>query len=366
MDRLEQHLLGLSPADAAVIKEFTDAVRSRADWQKIMNPDPQDKYNTMTGKDFVEQFQDPFLREAFAAVVPGRSLFFFLLQLVVYHNQDAAWPIGGSLEFAQGIERRYLELGGSLRYRAKVTEILVRDNRAAGVRLADGSVREADYLISAADGYDTIFKMLKGQFVDPEIKRLYETGKVTSTAVQVSLGVDCDLAGEPDTINLKLDQPLQVGNRQTNRLVLKHYGYDPTMCPAGKSVVVSLMLSDYEYWEQLNRQDREAYRAEKQRLGAAVCAAFEKRFPTAQGKIEVVDVATPLTYHRYTGTWKGVYMGWLDPGGELSVTLPGLQGFYLAGQWTGKLSGLPTALMTGQGSIRRICQEDGKEFVEER
>jgi phytoene dehydrogenase-like protein len=189
MDRLEQHLLGLSPADAAVIKEFTDAVRSRADWQKIMNPDPQDKYNTMT---------------------------------------------------------------------------------------------------------------------------------------------------------------------------------DPTMCPAGKSVVVSLMLSDYEYWEQLNRQDREAYRAEKQRLGAAVCAAIEKRFPVAQGKIEVMDVATPLTYHRYTGTWKGVYMGWLDPGGELPVTLPGLQGFYLAGQWTGKLSGLPTALMTGQGSIRRICQEDGKEFVEER
>jgi phytoene dehydrogenase-like protein len=364
MDRLEQHLLELSPADATVIKEFTDVVRSRADWQKIINPDPHDKYNTMSGQEFIEQFQDPFLREAFAAVVPGGHLGFFLLQLVVYNNRDAAWPIGGSLEFAKGIERRYLELGGSLHYRAKVTEILVRENRAMGIRLADGSVFEADYLISAADGYTTVFQMLKGQFVDPEIRRLYETAKVTPSSVQVSLGVDYDLAGEPDTVNLKLDQPLQVGNRQIARLQLRHYGYDPTMCPAGKSVVTTLIRSDYEYWEQRYGRDREAYREEKRRIGAAVGAVFEKRFPAAKGKIEVVDVATPLTYHRYTITWKGAYMGWLNPEGTIPVTLPGLQGFYMAGQWTSRMSGLPTGLMTGRGSIMRVCQVDGKEFVE--
>jgi phytoene dehydrogenase-like protein len=170
MDRLEQHLLELSPADARVIKEFTDAVRSRADWQKIIHPDPNDKYNTMTGQDFIAQFQDPFLREAFATVVPGGHLDFFLLQLVVYHNRDAAWPIGGSLEFAKGIAGRYLELGGNIHYRAKVTEILVREDRVVGIRLADGPVFEAEYLISAADGYTTIFQMLKGQFVDAEIR----------------------------------------------------------------------------------------------------------------------------------------------------------------------------------------------------
>jgi phytoene dehydrogenase-like protein len=364
MDRLEQHLAELSPADAPVIKEFTDAVRSRADWQKIIHPDPNDKYNTMSGADFCAQFQDPFLREAFAAVIPGGHLDFFLLELVVYHNRDAAWPIGGSLEFAKGIARHYSELGGNIHYRAKATEILVRENRVVGVRLADGSVWEADYLISAADGYATIFQMLKGQFVDPEIKRLYETAKVTPSSIQVSLGVDCDLAGEPDIVNLRLDQPFQVGNRQITRLQIRHYGYDPTICPAGKSVVTTLIRSDYEYWEQLYGQGQEAYQAEKQRIGAEFCAAFAKRFPAAQGKIEVVDVATPLTYYRYTGTWKGAYMGWLNFDGGIPVTLPDLQGFFMAGQWTSKMSGLPTALMTGQERIKRICQEDGKEFCE--
>jgi phytoene dehydrogenase-like protein len=366
MDRLEQHLLELSPGDAAVIREFTAAVRSRADWQKIIHPDPQDKYNTMTGQEFCEQFQDPFLREAFAAAVPGGHLEFFLMRLVVYNNQDAAWPIGGSLEFAKGIARHYRELGGKIHYRAKVEEILVRGNRAVGIRLADGSVFEADYLISAADGYDTVFKMLKGQFVDAEIRRLYETASVTRSSVQVSLGIDYALAGEPDTINLKLNQPFQVGNRQISRLSIRHYGYDPTMCPAGKSVVTTLISNDYDYWEQLRGRDQEAYRAEKRRIGAAVCAAVEKRFPAVKGKIEVVDVATPLTYHRYTGTWKGAYMGWLNPEGNIPVNLPGLQGFFLAGQWTSRMSGLPTALMTGRGSIMRICQEDGQEFVEHR
>lgn len=48
------------------------------------------------------------------------------------------------------------------------------------------------------------------------------------------------------------------------------------------------------------------------------------------------DMATPVTFHRHTGNWRGSYEGWL-PTPEvinlrMSKTLPGLDNFYMAGQ----------------------------------
>jgi phytoene dehydrogenase-like protein len=57
--------------------------------------------------------------------------------------------------------------------------------------------------------------------------------------------------------------------------------------------------------------------------------------PGIKADIEFVDVATPLTYERYTGHWQGSSCGWLLTEQTLPLmirglpkTLPGLQNFY--------------------------------------
>ena len=47
---------------------------------------------------------------------------------------------------------------------SRVEKILVEGDQAVGVRLADGSEHRAGRVISAADGYTTIFKMLDGKY----------------------------------------------------------------------------------------------------------------------------------------------------------------------------------------------------------
>ncbi len=81
--------------------------------------------------------------------------------------------MGGSLEFAKGIEKRYLELGGKIQYKSKVDEIIVSNDRVTGIKLTDGRVHTADFVVSAVDGYSAIFDMLKGQYINEEIKALY-------------------------------------------------------------------------------------------------------------------------------------------------------------------------------------------------
>ncbi|MEJ1730782.1 hypothetical protein SMA90_31120, partial [Escherichia coli] len=78
------------------------------------------------------------------------------------------------MPIAEAAERRFLQLGGEMDYRARVTDILVENDRATGVRLADGREQPADVVVSAADGHATIFDMLKGRYVDDTVRGWFE------------------------------------------------------------------------------------------------------------------------------------------------------------------------------------------------
>ena len=71
-------------------------------------------------------------------------------------------PAGGSLEFSRAIEQKYLKLGGTVNYGKRVEKILVENNKAKGVCLADGTEHHADVVVSDAFGYSTNFGMLEG------------------------------------------------------------------------------------------------------------------------------------------------------------------------------------------------------------
>ena len=62
---------------------------------------------------------------------------------------------------------------------------------------------------------------------------------------------------------------------------------------------------------------------------------LDRRYPGLAAQVEMVDVATPTTFERYTGNGKGNHQGWMDTtktfGLRMSKTLPGLENFYMAG-----------------------------------
>jgi phytoene dehydrogenase-like protein len=281
------------------------------------------------------------------------------------HTRTSGYPIGGSLEFARGIEKRFLDLGGEIRYRARVQKILTESGRAVGVRLADGSEHRADMVISAADGHATIFEMLEGKYLSDEIRGYYDRLPKFGALIQVSLGIARDLSAEPAfTLNLA-EKPMEVAGEKIEVMPVHIYSYDPTLAPPGKSVVVARFFGDYRRWKEL-KKNPEAYEAEKQKLGDFMIGYMESRYPGISEQVEMVDVATPTTFERYTGNWEGSMEGWLLTTKSLMMkmkrTLPGLQNFYMIGQWVVPGGGLPTGAMTGREAIQVLCHHDGKEF----
>lgn len=80
----------------------------------------------------------------------------------------------------------------------------------------------------------------------------------------------------------------------------------------------------------------------------------------------MIDVATPLTFERITGNWKGSITGWkLTP--ELATTkilktLPGLDNFWMVGHWVMAGGGLPVGVSTAREVIWNQCRKDKRKF----
>ncbi|MCU0460158.1 MAG: hypothetical protein MUE37_13835, partial [Bacteroidales bacterium] len=147
------------------------------------------------------------------------------------------------------------------------------------------------------------------------------------------------------------------------------YNQDPTLAPEGRTSVTIMLESDYYYWKKL-AEDRSVYVQKKDEIAGLIIRLLDQRFPGIAEQVEVTDVATPLSFERFTGNWKGSFEGWLiTPKNAhtmmkpMSQTIPGLNNFYMCGQWVEPGGGLPTSVMSARRLMKLICREDGKLFT---
>ena len=104
-----------------------------------------------------------------------------IMPLAWLNRRAAGYPLGGALAFTRAIEKRFRDLGGTIRYGARVSRILVEQppagqaRRAVGIRFDDGTEHRADVVVSAADGRRTIFDMLEGRYLNAIIHGYSET-----------------------------------------------------------------------------------------------------------------------------------------------------------------------------------------------
>jgi phytoene dehydrogenase-like protein len=290
-----------------------------------------------------------------------------LMLLAYMYNGNAGFPVGASLAFARDLEKRYIDLGGVIHYKSQVEKILTEGGRAKGVRLYNDEVHISDITISAADGRGTIFDMLGGHYINRKIRRMYDGHLPTHQMCQVSLGVDRDLSSEPHWVTYMLDKPITLAGQEHSEIGVKHYGFDPSLAPAGKSVIELIVRTNYAYWQRI--YGRRIYDSEQTQVSDIIIEQLERWYPGIREEIEFVDEATPLSYERYTGNWMGATTGWLLTKETtlmmmfgVSKTLPDLSDFYMAGQWVEPGGTVSMAAASGKNVIQTICARDGKLF----
>ena len=115
---------------------------------------------------------------------------------------------------------------------------------------------------------------------------------------------------------------------------------------------------------------RRLYDTEQLQVADQVLAFLEERYPGLPGAVEVKDVATPLSYERYTGNWQGATCGWLLTEKTMMMmirglkkTVPGLRNLYLAGQWVEPGGSVPIVATSGRNAVQLLCAADGRPFA---
>jgi len=387
VERMQDTLLRRSPQDAEAIRDFSETVQKFA---HLPLPDPSEhgtrlwlrylrllpelarlqRFSRMSAAEYGARFRDPLIRAFFDAGESSQMMALTVAFALGWMSTgQAGYPLGGSQAVIRLIAENLWRLGARLRLSARVQSILIEQDAAVGVRLESGETLLADRVLSAADGYATLRKLLGGRYPERHLEAAYSRWTPYPSYLQISLGIAQELAGFPGFGARPLDVPLVVDpSTKLKQLSYRCFHFDPNLAPPGKTALTCFLPTyNYDYWVQLRELEPQRYRDEKARVAEAVVDILERAHPGLRSSIEVTDVSTPATVIRFTGNWRGSMEGWLPTPKTglrpLPNRLPGLAGFYMAGQWIMPGGGLPGGLMSARAAIRDLCAHDGVPFL---
>lgn len=348
------------PFDAMCLPELMKLGMSMKGMGKVMKA-----YGNMDISELAMRFHHPLIRRAIVDYMPaGYQAYAFLVSYATVTGGNGDIPRGGSLAMALRIAGRYKELGGVLHCNASVEKLLLKDKKAEGILMKDGTRVAADYVICACDTDFTFRSLLPESYMPKSLRTLYKEREKypVSSGFQIAYAVD-GVFPELTGTRVFSCAPIQVGSRTVDAMSVQSYDYEPAFAPEGKTVLqtnFSQTEEDYVWWQDIY-QDKERYEKAKREMAGQAMERLVAEYPCLEGKVRILDIWTPMTYTRYCNAYKGAYMSFVNTKNAKSVTVPGtvkgLKNVYLASQWLMGPGGLPTAAAMGKFAAWRIIQK---------
>ncbi|HOR85948.1 MAG TPA: NAD(P)/FAD-dependent oxidoreductase [Bacillota bacterium] len=387
IDKLRQHFLEISPEDKT---EIIRLCRDINKFTKISMPISDIKgvkvkeraamplsmlfsmlpaltrmsfYANQTAGEFSMRFKNPILRLLLQQVAGSENnAIAAIFTLATFASGDGGYPEGGSLDMAGRMAKRIENLGGTVQYGKKVDKVSVLNGIANGV-IIDGEYIEADAVIVTRDTLAAVDTLFDDPIREPWAQKMREKTKPMLNTF-ICLGVKADLSDLPGSLYFIPEEPIFCGGVQLPSIGLNNYtgyaGYAPEGCTAMTSIIAG---DSYNYWKACKANG--TYESEKQKLAESFIGILEKKYPQTAGKIAVWDVATPLTYERYLGSYKGSWMSIIGKGDKMT-TYPSkpesIQNVYFAGQRLSGPGGLPAAAETGRKAVQYLCRDTNTVF----
>ena len=379
IDKTAEHILKISPEDKTLINSLVRDVKKLVKMQmpifdikgvktanpKTMGPgfvlsmlpalSTMNRLDKLSCQAFSEQFKHPGLQRLFRIVPDRFAASALIFTLATFHAGDGGYPEGGSLAMVQRMSKTFTDLGGTLLLNTKVKKVIIEDGTATGVILEDRSLT-ADAVIVTQETIAALNCLFDPPLQEAQLDALQETIKPT-VCTFVCVGVRAELPADvlPEW---KLPEPITYAGQTIHELSFNSYRGFEDYAPQGSTALTTAFVTDtYDYWKVSKEQGR--YEADKQELAEQISRALCQKYPLAEGKIEVIDIATPLTYERYTGAYHGSWMSITEPGDKM-VRLDGsassVKGLFFAGHRLLSPGGLPAASASGRTAAQLVCR----------
>ena len=293
-------------------------------------------------------------------------------------------PKGGSQSFPEWLLHSIQEMDGDAFFKSKVTEVIVENNEAKGVRFEHrDEVYEikSNYVIAACDAETLFEKMLPKNAIPQEIIAKIQDAPMYSSAMTVALGLDCpaeDLGFGEEVIYLadshEEREKLGKGDPHKSGIhILASTVRDKTLALPEHGTVTILIpawMDENNTWgcerdEDGNYIRGEEYNRIKQEYAdILIDRVQDKLTPNLRDHIIYCDIATPITHLRYTGNKNGTMMGH-KPGkenyksGVASYSTP-VKNLLLSGHWADLGGGIPIAIKSSINTTLMVLKKENK------
>lgn len=284
------------------------------------------------------------------------------------------YPKGGSGAIVDTLVRAVEKKGSKVCVNCHVSDILVDNGKATGVKLADGRIVLAKQaVVSNADPYvtDNLLTVarrnghLDSKMID-YMRLLTSTnlseGGIADLKSFIHIHAGIDASGLPDEPSADFpaqwavvrdwDHPEGVEAPRNIVLCSMPSLIDPSMAPTGTHVLHAYVpaTEPYKDWAGMDRSSKE-YMTKKEKAADFLWSAIEEYVPNARNRAikGTVQIGTPLTHERFLRRTRGTYGPRVEIGSGQS--LPGhktpLKGLYMCGDFTFPGIGVPATAASG-------------------
>jgi phytoene dehydrogenase-like protein len=276
----------------------------------------------------------------------------------IYHG--IYYPKGGMLAFAESLANSFVERGGEILYKKRVSQIIIKRRKAIGVKLSDGSAIYGRKIISNADLKRTIFEYSNlRKFPNAYLRRVLKKNQSVS-GFAVFLGLDMELKGYPAHIAYNVDASEYMkrtidGTFDPKEVLIRiPTEVDSDLLNEGKSSIILLSFAPYNWKNKWNSSNPEKYKETKEMYANKLIKLAEQAIPNLSEHITLKLVSTPLTFEKYTLNTQGAWYG--PKWGGLNIRIqPPIRNLYLAGANIVE-GGVPPSFFSGMRIAKHLSK----------
>lgn len=277
------------------------------------------------------------------------------------HYGGINYPKGGVGQIAQKLANGLINFGGEIKYKARVTNILLENGKAVGVKLANNNEYRAKKIVSNATRWDTFGKLLPVADTPNKEKRWQKRYQKSPSFLSVHLGVEASVLPEDtDCHHILLETWDKMEQSEGTVFVSIPTLLDSSLAPKGHHIIHTFTPSWIEEWQGLSPQE---YQQKKEQAAENLIKRLEAIFPGLSAGLDYQEVGTPRTHRRFLGREDGTY------GPVPSRKLAGLLGMpfnrtsipdlYCVGDSTFPGQGLNAVAFSGMSCGHRVAVDLG-------
>lgn len=237
------------------------------------------------------------------------------------------------------------------------------------------------HVLAAGDLLNLYENLLPPEATSRNLRKALRNADLYASSFCVFLGLDCDPAqlgfGEEllylmcedvPRAEQSLDDPTRIA-----LTIIAPSVRDASLAPPGKGTLIiqcPASIEAHEMWRTGPDGCRgEAYRQLKEQVADVLIDRLERcAVPGLRKHIEVINIATPMTYRRYTGNLHGSIMGTKPTARNIRARLAGyrtpVDGLLLSGHWAEYGGGVPMAIKAGANAALLVLKDAGSDGYE--